>query len=259
MIYDEAFTKSLGLSDIEGAQTFTLDGETFLQDLRIRHERALTSEDAYTIVKTNTHLNLYSYFKQFSPKSIFEIGYFEGGSSVFIDRLYSPDRLTCVDNRRTRIAAVDDYIVRRNREHAMTVVHDFDQVNVEGLIELADRYHGDGLDIVFDDASHMYEQTKATLSVLFPRLKPGGFYVLEDYGWVHTTAFQGDDHPWADLPGISTLVFELIAVLANSPSPISDIYLDEGSCVIRKGNSQCDDPFEPLAKWQARGKGIPVL
>jgi predicted O-methyltransferase YrrM len=259
LIYDDSFTKSLGLTNADGMQSFELGGEVFARDLRIRHERALTSEDSFTIVKTNSHLNLYSYFRQFSPKSIFEVGYFEGGSSVFIDRLFSPEHLTCVDNRKTRVTEVDNYIDRQDRSPAMNVVHNFDQADADGLRELADRHHSDGLDIVFDDASHMYDQTKVTLSVLFPRLKPGGFYVIEDYGWVHSAAFQGADHPWAELSGVSTLVFELIGVLANNSTVIQDIYLDGGACVIRKGHAAITEPFEPLDRWAARGKSIPVL
>ena len=49
---------------------------------------------------------------------------------------------------------------------------------VEG--ELADE-----LDLVVDDASHTYEETRASFEFLFPLLSPGGVYVIEDWSWAH--------------------------------------------------------------------------
>jgi len=37
------------------------------------------------------------------------------------------------------------------------------------------------LDIVIDDASHQYAQARASLSYLWPRLRPGGLYIVEDW------------------------------------------------------------------------------
>ncbi len=39
------------------------------------------------------------------------------------------------------------------------------------------------LDLVIDDASHMYEQTKRSFEILFPLLRPGGLYIIEDWSW----------------------------------------------------------------------------
>jgi len=41
------------------------------------------------------------------------------------------------------------------------------------------------LDLVIDDASHLYEHTKKALDVAFPRLKVGGLYIIEDWNWAH--------------------------------------------------------------------------
>ena len=40
-------------------------------------------------------------------------------------------------------------------------------------------YHG-GWDIVIDDASHVNELTAASLHILLPHVKPGGWYIIED-------------------------------------------------------------------------------
>ena len=45
------------------------------------------------------------------------------------------------------------------------------------------------LDIVIDDGSHRFLDQQATLHVLWPRVRPGGFYIVED---VLVGALPGD-------------------------------------------------------------------
>jgi hypothetical protein len=39
------------------------------------------------------------------------------------------------------------------------------------------------VDLVIDDASHLYPFTKGSFETLFPRLRPGGLYIIEDWSW----------------------------------------------------------------------------
>ena len=41
------------------------------------------------------------------------------------------------------------------------------------------------LDLVIDDASHLLPETTASFNVLFPRLRAGGLFVIEDWSWQH--------------------------------------------------------------------------
>ena len=42
--------------------------------------------------------------------------------------------------------------------------------------------HADAIDIVIDDCSHIAEPTRLAFDTLFPHVRPGGFYVIEDWG-----------------------------------------------------------------------------
>jgi hypothetical protein len=44
------------------------------------------------------------------------------------------------------------------------------------------------LDLVTDDASHLLDLTRASFEMLFPRLRPGGTYIIEDWNWEHLRA-----------------------------------------------------------------------
>src|ERR1044071_9872210 len=42
--------------------------------------------------------------------------------------------------------------------------------------------HADPIDIVIDDCSHLAAPTRLAFNTLFPHVRPGGFYVVEDWG-----------------------------------------------------------------------------
>jgi len=57
-----------------------------------------------------------------------------------------------------------------------------DQVDPKRLNEIILRHAANGLDIIVDDASHIGHNSAASFAILFPHLKPGGLYVVEDWG-----------------------------------------------------------------------------
>ncbi len=50
--------------------------------------------------------------------------------------------------------------------------------------ELQDRQ----INLVIDDASHLYQETKVSFETLFPLLRPGRLYVIEDWNSDHLLA-----------------------------------------------------------------------
>jgi len=57
-----------------------------------------------------------------------------------------------------------------------------DQTDSERLREICLTHAAGGLDIVLDDASHVGQYSAASYRALFPYLKPGGLYIIEDWG-----------------------------------------------------------------------------
>lgn len=56
-----------------------------------------------------------------------------------------------------------------------------DQRDGERLSQICQRHAPAGFDIIVDDASHVGEFTLASYRALFPHLKPGGLYCVEDW------------------------------------------------------------------------------
>ena len=71
-----------------------------------------------------------------------------------------------------------------------------DQRDGQRLREICSALAPDGLDIVIDDASHYGTWSLTSYNALFPHLKPGGLYVVEDWGtgywddWPDGSRFQ---------------------------------------------------------------------
>jgi hypothetical protein len=78
------------------------------------------------------------------------------------------------------------------------------------------------VDLVVDDASHTYEATKTSFEILFPLLRPGGIYIIEDWSWAHHPNYQSQDATFSNRRALSNLLFEQIMVL-GSTALISEI------------------------------------
>ena len=57
-----------------------------------------------------------------------------------------------------------------------------DQADQAGLVAIVDEViPGQELDLVIDDASHRYDETRASFEVLYHTLRAGGLYIVEDW------------------------------------------------------------------------------
>jgi hypothetical protein len=95
-------------------------------------------------------------------------------------------------------------------------------------------------DLVIDDASHLYRQTRASFEALFPLCVPGGLYIIEDWAWGHWPEFSSPDHPWAGEEPLTRLLVELIEAAGTSTQLISSIVLYRGFVVVERGPQQFD-------------------
>jgi spermidine synthase len=220
---------------IDSGGKFSLGGENFAieGDLPPQQRRPSNSE-AFTILKSEPYLRVYENLaSKFSPRSILELGVFQGGSYVFLDKLFKPRRMSAVDIGSHVVPPLMQYLSRTENRfvHFRTSQHDREILMRIVLDELADE-----LDLVVDDASHTYEDTKAFFELLFPLLRPAGVYVIEDWSWAHQANFQSPDAAFADRYALSNLLFEQIMLLGSS-SVISEIRIWRFLYLIHKANA----------------------
>jgi hypothetical protein len=114
------------------------------------------------------------YFHQLrdQPLNILEVGVYEGESTRVLAEYFPNSKILAVDNQTlTDFSGIDNISF-----------HEFSQTDGDRWTQLLEAEAPDGLDIVIDDASHVGFFSQITFCHLFSRLKPGGLYVVEDWG-----------------------------------------------------------------------------
>src|SRR5205814_10088905 len=85
-------------------------GENFVIDVSVEDRRPSISE-VFTIVTNEPYLRVYEHLaSDFSPRSILELGIFQGGSYVLLDKLFNPGRMSAVEISPQPVAPLLRYV-----------------------------------------------------------------------------------------------------------------------------------------------------
>jgi predicted O-methyltransferase YrrM len=167
-------------------------------------------------------------------RNVVEVGVKHGGSAIFFWNLLTPDKLCCIELS----SAADQltaYIKQQGLTDRLTAHYGIDQGDKLRLREILDGSFGEApLDVVIDDASHLYTPSLATFEVLFPRLRPGGLYFLEDWA-VHVKMARHGREPHGEEPPLHRLVHELLNVSMTHSGIISKVSCHRNFVVFERG------------------------
>ena len=150
-----------------------------------------------------------------------------------------PLRIVGIDIRDEPSAALAEYIERRGLHETVRPhygVSQTDRAAIRAIV--ADELGNEPLDLVVDDASHERESTRATFEILFPRVRPGGIYVIEDWPMHRVPAFD---------PPQTTLIFELVLACSESPDAVAGLEVNRNYALVRRGVADLDPATFSLA------------
>ncbi len=124
------------------------------------------------------------------------------------------------------------------------------------------------IELVIDDASHRYTETRSSFETLFPRLAPGAFFVIEDWSGLHLTAdavvrnlsaapageelsaefveaitARLEGRPTAPKDSLDRLGAELVVARASRGDTIREVTINEDWIVVERGADQLDSGF----------------
>jgi hypothetical protein len=226
-----------------------------LDDLVFRIEHARNDnwdlgDECFCFYKTKHLVDQYAKFwaarHSFRSDNILEFGIWDGGSVAFWCEYFHPKKHVGVDLvQRGDSEYFRRYIAAKGLQDTVATLWGVDQADAERLRDIVDREFDGPLDLVLDDASHLYSPTKASFEVLFPLLRPGGLYIVEDWAWEHWPEFHSPDHPWATETSPTTLVNELVAATGSSPRLIASMTVMEGFVAVERGDIRAEslNPF----------------
>jgi cephalosporin hydroxylase len=168
------------------ARALVVDGV----EMRVAPLGGYANAEHLVVVKAMSALDEYKrLLATFDRPRIVEIGVAYGGSTAFLALTARPKLLIGIELSPTRVDLLDDLIEQREMQDEVRLHYGVDQADAARLNEIMDADLGaDPIDLVIDDASHRYEPTLAAFECLFPRVRPGGQYLIEDWSGDHAIA-----------------------------------------------------------------------
>jgi hypothetical protein len=167
-----------------------------------------------------------------------ELGIWDGGSTAMWCESFQPGKLVALDNQsRGDSEYFRRYVASKGLKDRVKTYWGTDQADSDSLKAIVAREFSGPLDLVIDDASHLYEPTRISFETLFPLLRPGGLYVIEDWAWAH----QGYD---VGPPGseLTQLVFELVEAAGSGRGMIADLGVLCRFVVVERSGAECSAP-----------------
>jgi hypothetical protein len=181
---------------------------------------------------------------------VLELGIYRGGSVVFWNLVLRPDCHVVIDRCAPPDSRLDAFITRGRQHGRLRTAYGIDQGDVAQLASVLDHFHGEPLDLVIDDASHHYAETRTSFEVVFPRLRPGGVYILEDWAWAHLPA--GVPPELHERPSLANLVFEII-LATTTPGAVAEVRVDDFCAEVVRGEAPLVSPVQLAQLYTNRG------
>jgi len=207
-----------------------------MSDLQILGEKYGTDKhDEVHSFAGRTYLHVYdSFFKNKKQlvTNFLEIGVLYG-NSLKMWRDYFPN---------AEIWGIDiDPTINKNHGDRIKIITG-SQINKEDLDKVSD---GKDLDIVVDDGSHLNDHIIESYKILWPRIKPGGLYCIEDLGCTYGRNY--DHENWYgmhynpsntnysnDRNKLNDLFLKLIKDMDHKQTDVRGIYFTTFQCIIEK-------------------------
>jgi predicted O-methyltransferase YrrM len=144
--------------------------------------------------------------------------------------------MVAVDREPPTSPALRDYIARKDLRQVLRVHDDVDQADRVRLAEIAREALDDQpLDLVVDDCSHLDEPTRASFNELFPRLRPGGVYVIEDWCWDRDPQIAD---ALANEVSLTQLAHDLLLEVASGSGAISELTMNDELIEVTRGEAE---------------------
>jgi predicted O-methyltransferase YrrM len=185
-------------------------------------------------------------------KRILDVGILKGGSAALYAKLFQPEKLVAIDFAVKPVSALTDFIRDHGFEGRVTPYYGVNQADERAMGDiLASNFPGQNIDLIVDDASHHYAETRKTFNLTLPYLRSDGVYIIEDWGWAH---WKGDEWqksqffpPW--LPAMSNLLIELFMLCASRPDIVKNLYVTRATIVLRRGPTALEPNGFDIGKY----------
>lgn len=173
-------------------------------------------------------------------KRVLELGIYNGGSIPWLFETCGADFIVGIDIARNR-PRMREILEDSELKGKHALYFETDQSDQKSLHQIVQKHFKGELDLVVDDASHLLHLTRRSFEILFPKLRQGGLYVIEDFGWGHieiaNRAHQGKH------PSMAQIVLELTMLMTTNKEWIKEIKIDSNTITVERGQAPLPKPF----------------
>ena len=199
--------------------------------------------------------------RELRPRRIVELGVYKGGSTALLNELAEPEKLVALELSKDPVPILSQYIEERGLTDVIRPHYGVDQGDRARVAEIMRaEFGGEPVDLIIDDASHLYEETKSSFETLFPAVRSGGLFILEDWPWQHLRANACASAPMTEskraaiaqrlvevaegraspVTPMSRLVLELVLARASAGGVVAEIAIGPYWAVVRRGPEALD-------------------
>lgn len=151
---------------------------------------------------------------------------------------------------------VRNYLDHLPEKSVKKMVEVGDKVRLMNIV--AKDFLSEPIDLVVDDASHIYTPSRATFEALFPMIQPGGRYILEDWRASLLPVQRRKSHE--SEPRLDRLVHEILEFATVNPHIIPSISCNKNFVIIERGEGSlptADFSLAKIAEYFAPPKNLP--
>ena len=153
---------------------------------------SIASHDSRTVVgrivllKPKAFIHTYiELLERLQAKNVLEFGIWQGGSALFMAAMGKLDRLVGIDIEEP-LPDLEKILASNPVGRSIGLHFRTSQDDTKAVRSIVEREFGSTpLDMIVDDASHFYAETRASLEATCGYLRPDGMYIIEDWGWSH--------------------------------------------------------------------------
>jgi Methyltransferase domain len=143
----------------------------------------------------------HNYFKSFRNERIkfLEIGFFKGSSARMWEQYFQNGELHFIEIHKDLVEKYGNGFSHRCHLH---IVNQGDVGQLKNFLQIV----GGNFDIIIDDGGHTMKQQITSFETLFPAVKSGGIYVIEDLHTSYWKEFGGYGSTSVPKAGIGTTI-----------------------------------------------------
>ena len=212
-----------------------------------------TTSERVVVLKGPLYFEFYAnLIRKNDVSSVLELGIWQGGSAILLALMFPHLKIVAIDIAEPNWA-IHDWIDRLRLRDRLKLYFGTSQDDEAAIQSIMGAELPDGVDLVIDDASHFYEMSLRSFEIIFPRLRPLGHYVVEDWAWAH---HDGDwqTNKWVAKPALTNLIFKLVMLLGSRPDQVTEMTLMRYLCMIRKVGGYQAKAIELDSLILARGR-----